>query len=90
MTLVERVAEWPEQWRQEGHEEQGLEYKRGTIVHPRQAATRFGTEIPAPAGCCWSPSPTLGRLAEVGDRLVRCHTGHKLSFPPRQLPTTTA
>ena len=55
MTLVERVAEWPKQWLQEGREqgiaegrEQGIDQQRALLC--RQATARFDADTADPPG----------------------------------------
>lgn len=75
MTLVERVAEWPKQWLREGREqglEQGLEQQRALLR--RQAAARFDDGAAARLTEVVGPITHPGRLAEIGEWLVRCDT----------------
>ena len=72
MTLVERVAEWPKQWLQEGIE-QGLAHERALLR--RQAATRFGAETAERVSGVLAGIADPEGLAEVGEWLVRCETG---------------
>ena len=79
MTLVERVAEWPKQWLQEGREqgvaegrEQGVDQQRALLY--RQAAARFDAETAARLADRLAPIADPERLAEIGDWLIRCHT----------------
>ena len=72
MTLVERVAEWPKQWFQEGIE-QGLAHERALLR--RQAATRFGAETAERVSGVLAGIADPEGLAEVGEWLVRCETG---------------
>ena len=75
MKLVDRVAEWPEHWFQEGVE-QGLAQQRALLG--RQAALRFG------GGAASRVSEAVERIAEpenlaaAGDWLVRAQTGDEL------------
>ena len=76
MTLVERAAEWPKQWLREGREQglkEGLEQERALLC--RQAAARFGADTAERLAELLAPISDAERLAEVGDRLVRCQTG---------------
>ena len=75
MTLVERLAEWPKRWLQEGIE-QGLAHQRAVLC--RQAALRFGAETAA------RMSPAVERitdpegLAAAGEWIVRAGDGDEL------------
>ena len=80
MTLVERVAEWPEQWLREGREqgiregiEQGLAHERALLW--RQAASRFGADTASRLSETLAGIADPDRLAEIGEWLVRCDTG---------------
>ena len=72
MTLVERVAEWPKQWLQQGREE-GLAHERALLR--RQAASRFGEETAERLSGMLAHIADWEALAEIGDWLVRCETG---------------
>ena len=83
MSLVERVAEWPQQWLREGREQglaegreqgltQGVDQQRALLC--RQAAARFDAETAARLADLLVPISDPERLAEVGDWLVRCDT----------------
>ena len=83
MSLVERVAEWPKQWLQEGREQglaegreqgltQGVDQQRALLC--RQAAARFDADTAARLADLLAPIADPERLAEVGDWLVRCDT----------------
>ena len=87
MTLVERVAEWPKQWLQEGREqgiaegreqgvaegrEQGVDQQRALLC--RLAAARFDADTATRLADLLAPIVDPERLAEVGDWLVRCDT----------------
>ena len=83
MTVVERAAEWPRQWFQEGME-QGIEqgFARG-LVHERallrrQAASRFGEDTAERLAEVLARIGEPERLAEAGERLVRCDSGAEL------------
>ena len=75
MTLVERVAEWPKQWIQEGLE-QGLAHERALLR--RQAASRFGADTAEALSEALEEFADPERLAEAGELLVRCDTGPEL------------
>ena len=77
MSLVERVAEWPKQWLQEGREQgiaegrtQGVDQQRSLLC--RLAAARFDTDTAARLADLLAPIADPERLAEIGDWLVRC------------------
>ena len=83
MTLVERVAEWPKQWLQEGREQgiaegreqgltRGVDQQRALLC--RQAAARFDADTATRLADLLAPIADPERLAEVGDWLVRCDT----------------
>ena len=87
MTLVERVAEWPEQWLREGRaqgisvgreqglaegREQGVDQQRTLLC--RMAAARFDADTAARLADLLAPITDPERLAEVGDWLVRYDT----------------
>jgi len=79
MTLVERVAEWPKQWLREARERgvaegraQGVDQQRALLC--RLAAARFDAGTSARLADLLAPIAEPERLAEVGDRLVRCDT----------------
>ena len=82
MKLVDRVAEWPEHWFQEGVE-QGLAQQRALLG--RQAALRFG------GGAASRVSEAVERIAEpeglaaAGDWIVRAETGDELAARLMQL-----
>ena len=80
MTLEERVKEWPAQWLRKGREqglaqgrEQGFEHERALLR--RMAALRFGAETGERLAALMAKIADADRLAEVGDRLVRCDDG---------------
>ena len=75
MSVVERAAEWPKQWLREGREqgiEQGVDQQRALLC--RMAAARFGADTAARLGEALAPIDDPERLAEIGERLVRCDT----------------
>ena len=71
MTLEERVSEWPRQWRQEGIE-QGIEQQRALLY--RLAAARFDDHTADRLAAVLAGIAEPNRIAEIGDRLVRCDT----------------
>ena len=73
MSLVERVAEWPRQWLREGREQgltEGVDQQRALLC--RLAAARFDAATADRLAELLAPVADPVRLAEVGDRLVRC------------------
>ena len=85
MSLVERVAEWPKQWLREGREQgreqglaegreqgltEGVDQQRALLC--RLAAARFDAATADRLAELLAPVADPERLAEVGDRLVRC------------------
>ena len=75
VTLVERVAEWPKQWLQEGIE-QGLTHERALLRW--QAALRFGEEAPSRAAPALAWIADSEGLATAGDWIVRAGDGDEL------------
>ena len=75
MTLVERVAEWPKQWLQEGIE-QGLAHERALLC--RQAALRFGAETAARVSSAVDRIAGPEGLAVAGEWIVRAGDGDEL------------
>ena len=80
MTVVERAREWSRQLIREGREqgieqgrEQGLAHER-TLLR-RMAALRFGAATAERLEEVLAGVADPGRLAEVGEWLVRCETG---------------
>jgi flagellar biosynthesis/type III secretory pathway protein FliH len=85
MSLVDRVAEWPKQWLREGREQgreqglaegreqgltEGVDQQRALLC--RLAAARFDAATADRLAELLAPVADPQRLAEVGDRLVRC------------------
>lgn len=75
MTLVERAAEWPKQWLQEGIE-QGLAHERALLC--RQAALRFGAETAARVSSAVDRIAGPEGLAVAGEWIVRAGDGDEL------------
>ncbi len=75
MTLVERAAEWPKQWLQEGIE-QGLAQQRALLC--RQAALRFGAETAARVSSAVDRIAGPEGLAVAGEWIVRAGDGEEL------------
>ena len=97
MTLEERVARWPEQWRQRGIEQgiaQGIE--RGVVQGIRQglaqqrellrgqAEARFGTRTAERLSASLQREEDPQRLKAIGLAVVRCETGDELLREARQ------
>ena len=84
MTLEERVAEWPEQWRREG-ERQGIELgKQQGIVQGRReqlrslAEVRFGAPTAQRLFASLQREDDPRRLDAIGEAVVRCKTADEL------------
>ena len=75
MTLIERAAEWPKQWLQEGIE-QGLAQQRALLC--RQAALRFGAETAARVSSAVDRIAGPEGLAVAGEWIVRAGDGEEL------------
>ncbi len=82
MTLVERAAEWGNQWRQEGLE-QGLAHERALLG--RQAALRFGGETASRVSEAVDRITEPEGLAAAGDWIVWAETGDELVARVTQL-----
>ena len=82
MTLVERAAEWGNQWRQEGLE-QGLAHERALLR--RQAALRFGAEAASRVSEAVERIAEPEGLAAAGDWIVRAESGDELVARVMQL-----
>ena len=92
MTLVERVAQWPEQWRQEGvvqgrregvaqgrREEAAdrLAWERGMLS--RQAALRFGSLVGDQIRTLLDDTEDLDHLAKVAELVISAGSGRELT-----------
>ena len=76
MTLEERVAEWPEQWKREGME---LGERRGRREQLRYLAEiRFGAPTAERLSALLRREDDLRRLDAIGEAVVRCETGDEL------------
>ena len=75
MTLEERVARWPEQWKQRGIE-QGLAQQRELLRD--QAEARFGTRTAERLSASLQREEDPQRLKAIGLAVVRCETGDEL------------
>ena len=88
MTLEERVAQWPEQWKREGIElgkQQGIELgKQQGIVQGRRdqlrslAEVRFGASTAQRLFASLQREDDPQRLDEIATALMRCETGDEL------------
>ena len=76
MTLVERVAKWPEQWRREG-ELQGIVQGRREQLRSL-AEVRFGASTARRLFVTLQREDDPQRLDEIATALVRCETGDEL------------
>ena len=72
MTLEERVAQWPEQWKREGIVQGRREQLRS------QAEARFGTLTAQRLFTSLQREDDPQRLDEIATALVRCETGDEL------------
>ena len=76
MTLAERVAQWPEQWRQEGVAEgrrEGVAQERALLR--RQAAVRFGDAVAGRVEDLLGAIEDWDQLAAAAELIVRAETG---------------
>ena len=79
MTLVERVAQWPEQWRQEGVAQgrrEGVVEERALLR--RLAAVRFGEAIARRVADLLENTDDWDQLAAVAELIVRARRGPQL------------
>ena len=74
MTLAERAAEWSNQWVRQGLEK-GIAHERALLR--RMAASRFGVDTAERLSDALADTTNPEHLAEVGEWLVRCETGHE-------------
>lgn len=84
MTLVERVAQWPEQWRREGvaqgrREEAAnrLAWERGMLS--RQAALRFGSLVGDQIRTLLDDTEDWDHLARVAELVISAASGRELT-----------
>ena len=79
MTLAERVAQWPEQWRREGvvQEHRAALARERTLLR-RQAAARFGDAVGAQVAALLDDLGDWDRLAAVGELIVRAGSAREL------------
>lgn len=79
MTLVERVAQWPEQWRREGMAEErrkGIARERALLR--RLAVVRFGDTAGDQLGVLLADIDDADDLAAVGEMIVSVGNGPDL------------
>ncbi len=91
MTLVERIAEWPKPWIEQGMAEgrkegiaqgreqglaEGLADQRALLR--RQAASRFGTAAGDRLAAALAQVADAERLADAGELIVSCSTAEEL------------
>ncbi|MCY4012786.1 MAG: Rpn family recombination-promoting nuclease/putative transposase [Gammaproteobacteria bacterium] len=84
MTLVERVAQWPEQWRREGvaqgrREEAAdrLAWERGMLS--RQATLRFGRRVGDHVRTLLDDTEDWDHLAKVAELVISAGSGRELT-----------
>ena len=102
MTLVERVAQWPEQWRQEGvvqgrregvaqgrREEAAdrLAWERGMLS--RQAALRFGSRVGDQIRTLLDDTEDRDHLAKVAELVISTETARELTDAVTALAQTS-
>ena len=94
MTLVERVAQWPEQWRQEGvaqgrREEAAdrLAWERGMLS--RQAALRFGSLVGDQIRTLLNDTEDRDHLAKVAELVISTETARELTDAVTALAQTS-
>lgn len=87
MTLAERVAQWPEQWRREGVEvgrregvaqEHRAALARERALLRRLASARFGDAVGMRVGALLEDFADWDRLAAVGELIVRTGSAREL------------
>ena len=87
MSLADRVAQWPEQWRQEGeargHRKGVAEERRKRVAQERallrrQTAVRFGDTVAGQVEDLLGAPEDWDRLAAAGESIVRAQTGADL------------
>ena len=83
MTLVERVAQWPEQWRQEGVAQGVAQGRREGVVEERAllrrlTAVRFGEAIARQVADLLENTDDWDQLAAVAELIVRARRGPQL------------
>ena len=83
MTLVERVAQWPEQWRREGVVQGIAQGRREGVVEERAllrrlAAVRFGDAVAGQVEHLLETTDDWEQLAAVAELIVRARRGPEL------------
>ena len=90
MSLVDRIAEWPKQYIEQGRaegisigREQGISVAREAMEHERQllrriAATRFDSPTADRLAAAIAAESNPDRLMAVGEAIARCATGVEL------------
>ena len=79
MSLVDRIAEWPKQYVQQGREEgreEGMAHERQLLR--RMAATRFDSATADRLAASIAAEADPQRLMAVGVAIARCATGSEL------------
>ena len=87
MTLVERVAQWPEQWRREGVAEgrrQGVARERALLR--RLATMRFGDAAGEQVGVLLASTADANQLAAVEELIMGVENGRELVDGVAELP----
>ena len=85
MTLEERVARWPEEWKQRGVEQgirQGLAHQRDLVL--RQAEARFGARTAERLSASLQREEDPQRLDAIALAVVQCETGDELLRQARE------
>ena len=83
MSLVERAAEWPEQWLRQGRREGVAEGRREGVARERSllrrlAALRFDDAVGGRIGALVAEVEDWDRLAAVGELIVAADSGTEL------------
>ena len=79
MTLAERVAQWPEQWRRESvAQEHRAALVRERALLRRLASARFGDAVGMRVGALLEDFIDWDRLAAVGELIVRASSAREL------------
>ena len=76
MSLADRVAQWPEQYRQEGRQE-GIRRERALLR--RLADLRFGASVAERVDAMLANVDDWDQLAQVGELIVRAETSGELT-----------
>ena len=83
MSLVDRVAEWPKPYIEQGREEGIRIGREEAMAHERQllhriAATRFDSPTADRLAAAIASESNPDRLIAVGEAIARCATGREL------------